>query len=147
MSAPVVVAVTPGSPADLAGVLPGDEIARVDGQVPRDVIEWQMFTDEADIHLDVQRNGLDLDVEVPKRAGESLGIEVQSAVFDRVRLTHEMFLKQGARIQHQTLNRLWDEATALVKDPCLGLRGAEFWHPSHFHALGYAWPVPPCVKP
>ena len=62
-----------------------------------------------------------------------------AAVFDRVGLTHEMFLKQGARIQHQTLNRLWDEATALVKDPCLGLRGAEFWHPSHFHALGYAW--------
>ena len=44
-----------------------------------------MFTDEADIALDVLRNGLDLDVEVPKRAGESLGVEVQSAVFDRVR--------------------------------------------------------------
>ncbi len=85
MSAPLVVAVAPGSPAAPAGLEPGDEIARVDGQVPRDVIEWQMFTDEADIALDVLRNGLDLDVEVPKRAGESLGVEVQSAVFDRVR--------------------------------------------------------------
>jgi AraC-like DNA-binding protein len=27
----------------------------------------------------------------------------------------------------------------LIKDPCLGLRAAEFWHPSHFNALGYAW--------
>ena len=85
MSAPIVVSVAPGSPAEIAGIVPGDEIARVDGQVPRDVIEWQMFTDEADIHLDVQRGGLDLAIDVDKRAGESLGIEVQSAVFDRVR--------------------------------------------------------------
>jgi putative radical SAM enzyme (TIGR03279 family) len=85
MSAPCVISVAPGSPAALAGLQPGDEIARVDGQVPRDVIEWQMFTDHADLELDVLRGGLTLDVEVPKREGQPLGIEVQSAVFDRVR--------------------------------------------------------------
>ena len=84
-AAPVVVAVAPGSPADAAGLVPGDEIARVDGQAPRDVIEWKMFTDEADVHLDVRRGGLDLEIDVDKRAGEPLGIEIQSAVFDRVR--------------------------------------------------------------
>jgi putative radical SAM enzyme (TIGR03279 family) len=83
--APVVVAVASGSPAARAGVAPGDEIVRVNGEVPRDIIEWQMATDEAEVELDVQRGGLDLAFTIEKRAGEPLGIDVSSAVFDRVR--------------------------------------------------------------
>jgi putative radical SAM enzyme (TIGR03279 family) len=83
--APLVVAVTPASPAAVAGVLPGDEIVRVNGDVPRDIIEWQMATDEADVELDVLRGGLDLAFSIEKRAGEPLGVDVSSAVFDRVR--------------------------------------------------------------
>jgi putative radical SAM enzyme (TIGR03279 family) len=83
--APVVVAVTTGSHADRAGVVAGDEIVRVNGDVPRDIIEWQLATDEADVELDVVRGGLDLTFTVEKRAGEPLGIDVSSAVFDRVR--------------------------------------------------------------
>ncbi len=85
MSAPVVVSIAPDSPAARAGLQPGDEIARVDGIAPRDVIEWQMATDVADPALEVMRQGLELDVVVDKREGEPLGVEVQSAVFDRVR--------------------------------------------------------------
>jgi putative radical SAM enzyme (TIGR03279 family) len=85
MSAPVVVAVAPGSPAATVGLLPGDEIAAVNGQVPRDIIEWRLWTDDADIELAVLRGGLHLDVAVGKRAGEPLGVEVSSPVFDRVR--------------------------------------------------------------
>jgi len=83
--APLVVSVAPGSPAEAVGVLQGDEIVRVNGEVPRDIIEWQMATDEADVELDVLRGGLDLSMTVEKTEGASLGIEVSSAVFDRVR--------------------------------------------------------------
>ena len=83
--APIVVAVAPGSPAAEVGVGAGDEIVRINGDTPRDIIEWQMATDEADVDLDVRRGGLDLSFSVEKREGEPLGIEVSSAVFDRVR--------------------------------------------------------------
>ena len=83
--APIVVAVASGSPANLVGVEPGDEILRVNGDVPRDIIEWQLATDEADVELDVSRGGLDLSMTIEKVAGSPLGIEVSSAVFDRVR--------------------------------------------------------------
>jgi len=83
--APVVVSIRPGSPAAEHGLAPGDEIATVNGDVPRDVIEWQMATDEAEVDLEVRRGGLDLSFSITKRPGESLGIEVSSAVFDRVR--------------------------------------------------------------
>ena len=61
------------------------------------------------------------------------------SVFARVGLTHDMLLDQGARISHKTVDRLWAAATQVVNDPCFGLRAVEFWHPSHFNALGYAW--------
>ena len=83
--APRIVAVAPGSPAAAAGVLVGDEVLAIDGQVPRDVIEWRLLVDEADPVLEVGRGGLELTVEVAKAAGEPLGVEVHSALFDQVR--------------------------------------------------------------
>ena len=85
MTLPQVVAVVPGSPAALAGLTIGDEIAAINGVVPRDVIEYRLLTDEADPELDLRRGGLDLSVTAAKDAGVPLGLEVSSAVFDRVR--------------------------------------------------------------
>jgi len=77
--------VADGSPAAAAGLLPGDEIAAIDGQVPRDVIEWRLLVDEPSPTLDVVRGGLSLEVVVGKEAGVPLGAEVASALFDEVR--------------------------------------------------------------
>ncbi len=85
MSAPRVVAVAPGSPAAIAGVEVGDEVRAIDGQVPRDIIEWRFLVDEPDPVIDLDRGGLERTIEVRKAAGEPLGVEVQSALFDQVR--------------------------------------------------------------
>jgi putative radical SAM enzyme (TIGR03279 family) len=80
-----VVAVADGSPAARAGLQPGDEIVAMAGQVPRDVIQFRLLADEADLDVEVSRGGLQLTVAVAKDAGEPLGAEVESALFDQVR--------------------------------------------------------------
>ncbi|MBV9039360.1 MAG: DUF512 domain-containing protein, partial [Acidimicrobiia bacterium] len=85
MSLPRVVAVAPGSPAQRAGLEPGDEVVSLNGHQPRDVIQWRLLADEPDLDLQVRRGSFDLELAVAKEAGEPLGAEVHSALFDQVR--------------------------------------------------------------
>jgi putative radical SAM enzyme (TIGR03279 family) len=81
MPAARVLSVAPGSPADEAGITAGDEILTVNGEDLRDVIRYQLQTDDAHVDLALRRG----DVGIDKPAGAPLGVELQHAVFDRVR--------------------------------------------------------------
>jgi putative radical SAM enzyme (TIGR03279 family) len=85
MPAARVDAVAPGSPAALAGVIVGDEVLAVNGEVVRDVIAYQIQVDGAHVELDLRLGGLERVVHVDKADGALLGVELTSAVFDRVR--------------------------------------------------------------
>jgi putative radical SAM enzyme (TIGR03279 family) len=87
MSAPRVTAVAEASPAALAGITVGDELVSLNGQQPRDVIEYQQLTDVGELDVLIRRAGSDLArrVRIHKGEGQPLGLEVSAAVFDRVR--------------------------------------------------------------
>jgi putative radical SAM enzyme (TIGR03279 family) len=87
MSAPTVTSVAAASPAARAGLAVGDELLSLNGHEPRDVIDFQRLSDASDLSVMVRRAGSPLArlVRVDKAAGEPLGVEVSSAVFDRIR--------------------------------------------------------------
>ena len=87
MSAPTVTSVTEASPAARAGLAVGDELLSLNGQEPRDVIDFQQLTDADDLSVMVKRAGQPLPrlVRIDKQPGEPFGVEVSSAVFDRIR--------------------------------------------------------------
>ncbi len=80
-----VVAVASGSPAARAGVAVGDELLAINGEAVRDVIRYQVQADEPTVELELRRGGLEQICIVEKAAGEPLGLELDAAVFDRVR--------------------------------------------------------------
>ncbi len=84
MLAARVQTVAPGSPAARAGVLAGDEVTSVNGEPVRDVIAYQLHVDGPHVDLELRRGGLERSVVIDKPDGSPLGVELTSAVFDRV---------------------------------------------------------------
>jgi putative radical SAM enzyme (TIGR03279 family) len=80
-----ILAVAPASPADRAGIAAGDELLTVNGEDLRDVIRYQLQTDEASIDLEYRRGGIEREITIEKGEGEPLGLELAHAVFDQIR--------------------------------------------------------------
>ena len=84
MSHPTILEVVPGSPAAVAGLVPGDELLAVNGTNPADVIEYQQLVDDPDIALLLRRGESEWEVGIEKAAGAPLGLRLDSSIFDRV---------------------------------------------------------------
>jgi len=61
------------------------------------------------------------------------------ALYRDAGIVPDLLNRPGARIPYASVNRIWARATEIIDDPCFGLKGCHFWHPSNLHALGYAW--------
>ncbi|HEY3834085.1 MAG TPA: DUF512 domain-containing protein [Acidimicrobiia bacterium] len=80
-----IVAVAPDSPAAAAGILVGDELLALNGERLRDVIRYQIQAEEPEVDVELRRGGVERSVVIRKPAGAPLGLELDAAVFDRVR--------------------------------------------------------------
>lgn len=85
MSYPIIVQVNEDSPAALSGVMAGDELVTINGVVPRDIIEYQIAVDESLVDMELRRGNMVFELTVEKLAGQSLGIEISSPIFDKIR--------------------------------------------------------------
>jgi len=45
----------------------------------------------------------------------------------------------NTRFNYVTIDNLWKRMAELSGDQCMGLKVTNFWHPSFYGALGYAW--------
>ena len=83
MASARVINVFDSSPADHAGLIVDDEILSMNGESLRDVIRYQILTDEPELDISIRRGGIDMDIYVQKQPGEPLGLEVHSAVLTK----------------------------------------------------------------
>ena len=84
MTLPTVLEVLPGTPAEAAGLRPGDGLVTVNGLVPNDVIEYQQLVDDADPVFELDRDGQRYTTIVEKPDGAPIGIRLNASIFDRV---------------------------------------------------------------
>jgi AraC-like DNA-binding protein len=61
------------------------------------------------------------------------------ALFKQAGLNPAHLSDPNARYSFEGMTKLWDLAVKKTGDPCFGLGTIKNWHPTTFHALGYAW--------
>lgn len=72
------------------------------------------------------------------KALESYGCDSE-ALFAQAGLDPAHLHDPNARYEYEHVRKLWELAVETTGDPCFSLTAAQFWHPSHFHALGFSW--------
>jgi putative radical SAM enzyme (TIGR03279 family) len=78
-----ITRVMPGSIAEEIGFEAGDQLVAINGQRPRDLIDYRFFCAEEDLTLEVlDARGTTHQVEIEKDCDEDLGLEFETALFD-----------------------------------------------------------------
>ena len=79
----VVTRVVPHSIAEELGFEPGDRLVRINGQTPRDLIDYQFLCGDEELTLEVlDVRGVAHVVELEKDYDDDLGLEFETALFD-----------------------------------------------------------------
>ncbi|MCC7495675.1 MAG: DUF512 domain-containing protein [Fimbriimonadaceae bacterium] len=77
--------IEPGSIADQLGWQPGDRLLRINGEPPRDLIDYQLWTAVEELELLVATAGEEVVFELEKDPDEDLGVRFEDALFTPLR--------------------------------------------------------------
>ena len=80
-----VAAVVRDSPAEVAGIRPGDLIVTVEGEPLRDMIDWLWNADGPTVALEVESDGTSYETILERAWDEGWGVELDGVVFDGIR--------------------------------------------------------------
>ncbi|HWI52722.1 MAG TPA: DUF512 domain-containing protein [Symbiobacteriaceae bacterium] len=115
LAKPVIVGVAPGSPADAAGLKPGDKLMEINGNPVRDDLDYRFLTADEDLELKVAGPTGELRVlRVQKEFDEDLGVDFGGkATFDGIYTCHNncvfCFVHQQPKGLRPTLTLMDDD--------------------------------------
>ncbi|MCL5036283.1 MAG: DUF512 domain-containing protein [Chloroflexi bacterium] len=81
----IISGVDPGSPADIAGVRPGDRLLAVNGHKVSDIVDYLYYNADDKIRLTLLRGSRKSAVDISRDEPVPLGIEFEKDLFDGVR--------------------------------------------------------------
>ena len=80
----VITAVQPGSLAEEAEIQPGERLVAINGRQLRDVIDYEFYSKDEALVLDLEQDGAARQVAVENGSGEPLGLEFDDPTFDGI---------------------------------------------------------------
>ncbi len=77
--------VAPGSPAETAGIRPGDRLLAIDGNRVADVLDYMYYAYDEESDFTVERDGAELTCTVEKEPGQDAGLDFEEYLMDGMR--------------------------------------------------------------
>ncbi len=74
--------VEPGSPADAAGIKAGDELIKINGEAPLDILEYRYLAAEYEVELEIKKANGRTDFLIIENDYEDLGLEFEVGLID-----------------------------------------------------------------
>ena len=69
---------------------------------------------------------------------EDYGVDAED-LFNQAGLDISEIQNPNSRYPFSAMTRLWNLSVDATNDPCFGISTINHWHPTLFHAFGYAW--------
>ncbi len=80
-----IISVDPGSPAQRAGLRPGDLLLSINGHGILDVLDYRYHSEAERLHLEIQREGKRKRLRLRKEESEPLGLDFETYLMDKPR--------------------------------------------------------------